>query len=226
MDNSGRQGRQPGNPQDRAEANSMQEISKAEAAGQEAAPADRAQEVNYCAVVEKMCEEDLSSLFHKAEQADLYLDMLQRTRADYENYQKRKEQEQSNIYKYANQALLQKVVGVLEFLDRAITSAPGKPLDQNFLDGICLVQKEFHKLLGEFAVTPIEAVGKRYDPLYHEAVIMKSAEGQADMTILEELEKGFMFHDRTLRATKVVVNRVSAPVAPEIKKEEEAPKKA
>jgi molecular chaperone GrpE len=175
---------------------------------------------DYRGLLSRMEDEEIAALFEKSRQASVYLDLLQRTRADYENYQKRVDRERADVVKYAGQPLLGRLVGIAEVLSRALASTPEAQVEPNFLQGIQLVQKDLDKLLADFHVTAIEALGRRFDPLYHQAVMMRSLEEQPDMSVIQEFEKGYMFHDRVLCASKVVVNRRPAPKKEEPKKEE------
>lgn len=174
------------------------------------------------AILAQMTDEETAALLEKCRQADVYLDLLQRTKADYDNYQKRVDRERADVAKYAGQPLLVRLVGIVELLCRALASAPGVQVDPNFLQGIELVHKELEKLLGDFHVSPIEAQGKRFDPLYHQAVMMQALEDQPDMSVVQEFERGYMFHDRVLRPSKVVVNRKPVPKKPDPEPEPKA----
>ena len=173
------------------------------------------------ALFKKMKDEDRIALFKKAKSADSYLELLQRTRADYENYQKREERNKADFYKYANQNLLTKLVKISDSFVRAIDSASQHNIDQSFIDGIQLVEKEFEKVLKDFGVQVIEAMEKTFNPKYHEAISQQVNEKYPEMTIIYEVEKGYMLHDRLLRASKVIVSR-----QPEKKTEEKEEKES
>jgi molecular chaperone GrpE len=171
---------------------------------------------SYREFLSTMSEEYLSKIFGKAEEADMYLKALQHTKADYENHQKRVEKERESTYKYATQNLLQELLTIVDMLEKAIHIAPVSQ-DKEFLiffEGMRLIQQEFLKIFRKVGVTPIEAVGRRFDPRYHEALRQQENDVQPDMTVLEEMEKGFTLHDRVLRASKVVVSRKPQPKEP------------
>ena len=145
---------------------------------------------------------ELEKLFTRAEQAEFYLDSLQRTKADYENYQKRMERERQTIYRYANQDLLRRLIGVMDFLERAITSASGTTVNKSFFDGICLVQKELSKTLQDFGVKAVEAMGQRFDPSYHEAMRQQETKEHPDLTVIQELKKDIPYTSVCLEPAK------------------------
>lgn len=153
-----------------------------------------------------MSDEELQIVFETAAQSATFLETLQRTKADYNNYQKRMEREKNNIYKYANQDLLRSLLGVNDTFDRAIQSAEQAKVDKSFLEGMCMAQKDLMKVLEDYHVKEIEALEKKFDPTYHEALQRMESDKYPDMTVMQVYEKGFMFHDRVLRASKVVVS--------------------
>ena len=177
---------------------------------------------NYRKLLKQMSDEDLEKLFKKAQERDFYLQSLQKTKADCDNYQKRRDKEFKTRIEYANQDLLSSLLGNLDILEKAINSVSESEVNKNFYEGICLVYKEFHKTLENFGVTTINALKKAFDPKYHEAVFQKEMDEYPDMTIIEEYQKGFMFKERLLRASKVIVSR--KPEISEPKQEKKADK--
>lgn len=164
---------------------------------------------DYRQQVEKMSDEELAALFEKADKASLYLDGLQRSHAEYENYQKRVQRERTNFMKYAPQDLLSKLTVVLDLLERALFSASTSQAEevQNLAKGVDLVYQHLRKILMEAGLVPIECKGARFDPRYHEAIQQIQSADFPEMTVVEELEKGYLFYERILRASKVVVSR-------------------
>jgi molecular chaperone GrpE len=180
-------------------------------------------EPNYRELIEKMSDEDIKLLFGQAAQSIFYLESLKRVKADYDNYEKRMEREQANIYKYANQNLLKKLIELLDILEKALCVSP-QTIEKNFWDGIVLFHKEFLKILQEFHVSTIEAVGKRFDPTYHEAMLQQETEKYPEFTVMQEFQKGYTFQDRILRPSKVVISRKVAPKQEEKKANGSEPK--
>ncbi len=122
---------------------------------------------------------------------------LKRALADYSNLQKRVEEEKKVLIRFANATLLVKFVGVLDSLAEA-----GKALQD---EGLSLAIKKFRGTLSSEGVQEIEADGKSFDPLYHEAV--EVVEGSSDNKIIEVLEKGYTLNDQVLRPAKVKVSK-------------------
>lgn len=163
--------------------------------------------IDFRSQVDHMSEEELQTLFDKAQESANYLDMLQRTKADYENYRKRQERDRATFLKYANQDILKQLLNVMDNLRRAIDLGKQSEVDNNFFEGICLVQKELEKTLQDNNVSEIEAKGKAFNPNYHEAVSQIESADHPEMTVLEDFDKGYVYHDRVLRPSKVVVSK-------------------
>lgn len=148
-----------------------------------------------------------------AEQAarDNY-DRFLRAAAELENYRKRAAREMSELRKYANQTLVRDLLPIVDNLERAIDAArAGHGEDHSLLEGVDMIRRELLKVLEGNGVTPVEALGRPFDPNLHEAVMQEEAPADvADQTVLRELQKGYCIHDRLVRPAMVVVARKSA----------------
>jgi len=170
----------------------------------------------------------LAELKKKAAERDEYLDLLQRTRAEYLNYIKRAQKDRADTVKYGVQEFAAKVVTVMDDFARAIASAEKTKDFEKFFEGLKLIETQFQKGLSEAGITPIETVGKPFDPAMHEALMQEEKADVPEGTVLEELQRGFMLADRVLQAAKVKVSRKpekkaagAAEQKPETPKEEE-----
>jgi molecular chaperone GrpE len=164
---------------------------------------------------ETVSAEPLAELKRKAQERDEYLDLLQRTRADYLNYIKRSQKERADSVKYGVQEFAAKVVAVMDDFGRAIASAETTKDFTKFLEGVRLIEAQFQKVLADAGITPIETVGKPFDPAKHEAIMQEENAAVPDGTIVEEFQRGFMLNDRVLRAARVKVARKPAAAAEE-----------
>ncbi len=154
--------------------------------------------------VEEVSELDLQSqLEEKTELAEGYLAQLKRVQADFENYQKRIEQERERIIMSANETL---VCGLLETLDnfeRALDSlAKHSPEDAK---GMRMVYDGMVKLLQDNGLENIPALDCQFDPHKHEAVMQAETDDALDNTILEEFQRGYSFRSKVIRPSKVKV---------------------
>lgn len=139
------------------------------------------------------------------ELADLR-DRSARTLADFDNYRKRVERERAEDRRYANFEILGSFLTVVDNLERALTSdGPAEDLKA----GVELIHRQIRDLLRSSGVERIAAVGKEFDPTYHEAVSQHPDPGVAVPTVSQELQAGYIMFDRLLRPATV---KVAMPV--------------
>jgi molecular chaperone GrpE len=153
--------------------------------------------------------EDLEALRRRAEQAeqarDEFRDLVQRTRADFENYQKRVQRDMQQERRYAQTPLAQDLLPALDNLERATAAAEQAKETGPLVQGVAMVQNQLLDLLRRHGVTRIEALGKPFDPNLHQAVMQQPGQGKAPGTVLQVLQQGYTIHDRVLRPASVVV---------------------
>lgn len=133
------------------------------------------------------------------------MDRLIRLQADFENYRRRMQREKEEIAQYGTQRLLINLLPVIDNLERALAT-PSNPGDERLRQGVELTLRSFLEILAKEGVTPIEAVGKPFDPHLHEAVMTHDDPEKEDGIVLEEFRKGYMLGDRVIRASMVKVN--------------------
>jgi molecular chaperone GrpE len=133
-------------------------------------------------------------------------DRFLRASAELENYKKRTQKETAEFRKYANASLVKELLGVVDNLERAIESSNGSNEEGQLSEGLDLTLKELLKIFKTFHAYPIEALGKPFDPCYHQAVMQQETTDQPENIVLNELQKGYMIHDRLLRPAMVVVS--------------------
>lgn len=139
------------------------------------------------------------------EERDKFLGLLQRTQADFENYQKRNQRERDQERRYWYAPLALDLLPVLDNLERALAAAKQVNESGPLVQGVQMVLSQFLDLLKRYGVTPIEAEGKAFDPNRHEAVMQQPADVPPNH-VVQVLERGFMLHDRVLRPAKVIVS--------------------
>ena len=128
----------------------------------------------------------------------------QRLAADFENYKRRTRQELGDRTQYANEELLRKLLPILDNLHRALDHAP-EGIDRNWFDGLRTVVRQFEDALQAQGVSPIPAVGEKFDPSQHEAIAREETDEHEEGTIVEEMQPGYRLHERVLRPTLVKV---------------------
>ena len=165
-------------------------------------------------------EEDIEALkqalSQEKEKAENYLANWQRAKADLVNYKRRSEQEKEEIGKFANSALMLNLLTALDDLERAFTSMPPNLAEVSWIDGIRLIERKLQASLETQELSPIKAVGEPFDPHLHEAIRQdKGKEG----IVIEEVQKGYKFHDRVIRPSRVVVGNGEAEEKKEVEQE-------
>jgi molecular chaperone GrpE len=153
--------------------------------------------------------EDLEAKLEiKEQEAKENYDRLLRVSAEFENYKKRASRDLAELRKFANQSLIKEMLSVIDNLELAMNSTNGhKTIDQGLLQGLDMTHKEILKVFEKFNVKPIEAKGQAFDPTFHEAVMQEATDEFDENTVINELQKGYLIHDRLLRPAMVVVAR-------------------
>ena len=128
--------------------------------------------------------------------------------AEMDNYRKRMEREKENLLKYGNEKVLSDLLQVVDNFERTIDML--KP-DQdakvkNIVVGLDMVKKQFIDSLSKHGLTPVDTIGKDFDPNFHEALAQEYVEGKRPNEIVKEFQKGYTLNGRLVRAAKVVVN--------------------
>ena len=141
----------------------------------------------------------------------------QRSAADFANYRRRTEQEREAMTSFANEVLLAKLLAIVDDFDRAIANMPAELQDVSWVGGIVAIDRKLRQLLDSEGLTPIESLGKQFDPHEHEAIAQEDRPGVPEGTVIAELQKGYRIRDRVLRPAMVAVARHSTDNNPEIK---------
>lgn len=145
-----------------------------------------------------------------AENRDQYL----RACADLDNFRKRTQREKEELSRFANEKILREMLPVIDNLGRAIEHADTEATDtKSLIEGIQLTLDQFAKVLDQFGVKEIVALGAPFDPAFHEAMgQLESAEHPAN-TVAQVFQKGYLLNDRLLRPALVMVAKAPAESA-------------
>ena len=144
------------------------------------------------------------------EEAKGYYDRYLRLAAEFDNFKKRSAREKDEFKKFANESLIQELLPVADNLERAIQSIKDdETINDLVFEGIQMTLEEILKVFDRFKVKPIEALGEPFDPSFHQAVMQEETDLQPRNTVLNELQKGYMIHDRLLRPSMVVVSKTT-----------------
>ena len=134
-------------------------------------------------------------------------DRLLRVSAEFENHKKRLAREMDEFRKFANESLIKEMLSVVDNLERAINSSSNaNQANPGLVEGVDITLKEILKIFEKFNVRPVESLKKRFDPSFHQAVMTEETDDYPEHTVINELQKGYMMHDRLLRPAMVVVS--------------------
>jgi molecular chaperone GrpE len=156
-------------------------------------------------------EKDVEAL---ARERDEYFDRYMRARAELANFRKRVERERAEIRGLVTAELVREILPALDDFQRALDHAHETSDFEGLASGVELVERKLLKTLEGFGVSPIEAVGRPFDPAVHEAMTVLQAPGAEPGTVVEELRKGYILGDRVVRPSQVVVSQSSGPAEP------------
>ncbi len=126
-----------------------------------------------------------------------------RLMADFQNYKKRTEKEKADVYAYANESICLKLLGVMDNFERALEHMEDG--NDPFCQGMEMIFKQLRDVLSESHVEEIDALGKEFDPQYHNAVMMEETEGTESNTVTEVLQKGYTLNAKVIRPAMVKV---------------------
>ncbi|HSU72836.1 MAG TPA: nucleotide exchange factor GrpE, partial [Candidatus Binatia bacterium] len=144
-------------------------------------------------------------LDHKSKESADYLNHLKRLQADFENYIKRSDKERKEFSAYASEKLIVKLLTVLDEFEQALDAMKKGGTKDDLVKGVELLYKNFHKILADEGVQPIQSVGVPADPYLHEVILKEKKDGTQDGIIIQELQKGYKMKDKVVRYAKVKV---------------------
>jgi molecular chaperone GrpE len=151
---------------------------------------------------------DLEELTARAEKAAEYLDLAQRTKADFENYRRRASREAAAAQERGVAKLVKELLPAIDNLDRALDAAQtagGDDGTQALIDGIKLVHADMLAALSRAGIERFSPQGEAFDPQRHEAVAQQPVEGADQGTVVEVYQRGYQLGDAVLRPARVVV---------------------
>jgi molecular chaperone GrpE len=156
--------------------------------------------------------EQLEELKARAAKADEHWERLLRTTADFDNFKKRAAREKQEAIRFANEALIEKLVPVLDNFEMAINAAKaaGNETAQSMQTGITMIQQQLKAALVEAGLEEIDAAGQKFDPNWHEAVSQQETTEVPEGHVVQQLRKGYKLRERLLRPATVVVAKQPA----------------
>lgn len=145
----------------------------------------------------------LADLEQLSRERDTFKELLLRTRADFENYQKRIAKEREQERRFALWPLALDLLPILDNFQRALEAVQeDSPLRQ----GVAMIYQQLQQTLQKHGIVPMHAEGQPFDPHLHQAVLQQPSAEHPPNTVLKVLEAGYFYHDRVLRPARVVVS--------------------
>ena len=146
-----------------------------------------------------------SELDEKKKQCAEYLDKLQRTAAEFDNYKKRSVKEKEALYVDAVSDVMGAFIPVMDNVERALQALPEDGSAQCLKDGVEMVFKQFSEAMKSIGVEEIKATDEQFDPMVHNAVMHVEDEALGHNTVVEEFQKGYKYKDKVIRHSMVKV---------------------
>ncbi len=145
-----------------------------------------------------------AKLEQKTKEADDYVELLQRNLAEFDNYKKRTVKEKDVLYNSALIDIISDVLPIIDNLEKALQSCKGE--DQGkIVEGVEMILRQFKDLLKSYSIVEIEAVGQKFSPEFHEAVMHVDDSNYGNNEIIEEFRKGYKLGNKVIRHSMVKV---------------------
>ena len=138
----------------------------------------------------------------KDQQIEELTDRLKRNMTEFDNFRKRTEKEKASMYIIGAREIVEKILPVVDNFERGLAQAPE---EDAFAEGIRMIYKQLMTTLEELGVKPIEAVGKEFNPDFHNAVMHVEDEETGENIVVEEFQKGYTYKDFVVRHSMVKV---------------------
>ena len=151
--------------------------------------------------------EQIQELQAKAAKADEHWDRLLRLTADFDNFKKRATRERQESIKFANQALLERLIPVLDNFDMALAAAntPQAASVEVLKAGVGMICNQLKSALLEAGLEEVEALNKPFDPAWHEAISQKETSEAPEGQVIQQMRKGYKLRERLIRPASVIV---------------------
>jgi len=200
--------------QQKAEGSEQVDTEKEKAEDLTQEPEKKAKEKGPEKVVKKAEEMTKQELLKKLTdthgEAEKNYDLYMRTYAEMENIRKRGIKEREELAKYANESIIKEILPVIDNLDKAISHAQNDENSSALVEGLELTRDGLMKALEKAGLKEVEALGKPFDPNFHESVSQQIDDTVAPGHVLMELQKGYLLNGRLMRPSMVVISQGKA----------------
>jgi molecular chaperone GrpE len=135
---------------------------------------------------------------------------LRRVAADYENFQKRVPKQIDDTITYKTERIIKTLLPTLDNFEHTLQNAHSAENLNALVEGIRIIYDQMLDTLKAHGVEQIKALGQKFDPAMHEAIMQKAEAGQNDDTVLEEFQKGYKLNGRVIRPSRVIINKLQS----------------
>ena len=134
-------------------------------------------------------------------------DRVLRQMAEFENFRKRTTKEKEQMFSMGEKNVIEKILPVVDNFERGLATIPEEEKGTPVASGMEMIYKQLTKVLEDLGVKPIEAVGKEFDPNFHNAVMQVESEEYKSGVVAQEFIRGYMYRDQVIRHSMVGVAR-------------------
>lgn len=132
-------------------------------------------------------------------------DKVRRQMAEFDNFRKRTDKEKTAMFETGAKSVIEKILPVVDNFERGLATVPEAELGNGFAEGMQMIYKQLMTELDNIGVKPIEAIGREFDPEFHNAVMQVESGEYESGVIAQELQKGYMYRDSVVRHSMVAV---------------------
>ena len=132
-------------------------------------------------------------------------DKVKRQMAEFDNFRKRTTKEKEQMFSMGEKSVIEKMLPVVDNFERGLAAVPEAEKGSAIASGMEMIYKQLMKQLEDLGVKPIEAVGKEFDPNFHNAVMQVESEELESGVVAQEYQKGYTYHDTVIRHSMVGV---------------------
>ena len=132
-------------------------------------------------------------------------DKVKRQMAEFDNFRKRTTKEKDQMFSMGEKNVIEKMLPVVDNFERGLAAIPEEEKGGALASGLEMIYKQLYKQLEDLGVKPIEAVGKEFDPNFHNAVMQVASEEYESGYVAQEFLKGYTYHDTVIRHSMVGV---------------------
>jgi len=158
------------------------------------------------ATAEPPAEELIEEIERVRAEKDEQFDQLIRLKAEFENYKKRVQREIEQRVKYAEEEFVKRLLAALDSFDRALGQPMPKGGASAVMEGFEQIRQQFHAAFEACGVAVVDSVGSKFDPYFHEAMMVVESGEHDENTVVDELERGYTLRGKVIRPAKVAVN--------------------